>query len=227
MTFSVEINGPPEDLQMLRSIMEVLPGTTISEDETSIFVTNTEIGSAASAQLALERADALFETTARAGLILYGRPLKVSVGSRVKEVDAPATTRIHHVARPESAQLEFTTYPVKLTPPGRRPPKDERVVYTNAQAKSPRLAQALQYILVDDNEYGFYKAFEVIRDENGGFLAMLRMGWATEEEFDGFMAACHKERHDKPDRPKVPPMTERKAREFVLGLLKSWAKRIG
>lgn len=49
---------------------------------------------------------------------------------------------------------------------------------------------------------------------------------ASGDELDAFLAASHKEGHDKPDR-KATPMTEGEARAFIVRLLREWAKRIG
>ena len=83
---------------------------------------------------------------------------------------------------------------------------------------STHIERALHYVLHEPNWYGYYKAFEAIRDCVGNHNLLVKRRWFTGAEISRFTGSANPERHHK-KRGHRNPMTEREGRAFALALI--------
>lgn len=83
------------------------------------------------------------------------------------------------------------------------------------------LVKALSYMRGEPNWYGYYKAYEAVRDAVGGDRGLIRKRWATKPALRRFTHSAQPDRHHDCPGP-ADPMTEAEGRSFVLRLLERW-----
>jgi hypothetical protein len=130
-------------------------------------------------------------------------------GSEKHFVRASVTTRVRALFRAEVIRADGT----------RETPQPEELKPLLAVLElSRKIERATHYVLHEPNWYGYYKAFEAIREHVKGHKNLVARGWSTHDEIRRFTwSAQPKRHHNKPGPPK--PMSETEGRAFAITLI--------
>jgi hypothetical protein len=211
----VRLSGPERELRLLSHVMRG-QGRRITENRGEFYLWSQQFDALGGAATVKDLADEMITRASLAVLLLWCRSLRIK-SADVIEQDQDRS--LHVTTFVATGTLQLQGFPVEVTG-GRQPEHDFSRVEAVIE-RCPSLAKAVAYLQDEPNRPGYYKAYEAIRDANGGDRGLKKKGWVTRRQLSRFTWSAQTDRHhDEPGPP--DPMTETECRAFVISLMWKW-----
>jgi hypothetical protein len=241
-TWLVEVQGSPDDFERLAPISSP-PDWSITEEDGQYYLASSDFDDlTGAADVRLHAESWLLPVINGAAWLKFGRgrtqPLELGVGvtsldesgsrGEVRHVFANAVSYVgaedHASASGEGANDMSA------------PAQQTITAICTALRHDSRFVDALVFFSAQDYwAFHLYKVFEIIQEDAGGKDQLVKRGWATHDQLDGFravhnpaligLAARHGvETKTSRRRPTNPMLTESGARPFVHALLEHWLR---
>jgi hypothetical protein len=216
----VRLIGPERDLRLLAESLQDADCRVIAEADGS-YLRTCDFRSLAEVGAIKRIAEEIISRANRAAVLRYGDFCHVKTGAVLcVQADGSRSVTIF----PPTALSWMEAYAPQAVGACAAKPKPNLRRDMDVLQQEPALDEALGYLESEPNEYGYYKAFEAIRNAAGGEHKLWKRGWATREEVESLRDSPQPKRHHDPRGMPKNPITLPTMRAVLLRVARRLAE---